>query len=169
MRFHGGGDVAVRKFLTGAAVILVSLLAGPLVAQDFSKGLEAAQRGDFVTALREWKPLAEQGYANAQYNLGVMYDTGRGAAQDYTKAVKWYHKAAAQGVAKAQYNLGFMYYKGRGVLQENVIAHMWFKLAAEQGNDGGAMVADQMTPSAIAEAQRLADECLARNYMNCGR
>jgi hypothetical protein len=48
---------------------------------DYQKGVAAAQSGDFATALREWKPLAEQGHARAQYNLGVMYESGQGVLQ----------------------------------------------------------------------------------------
>ena len=51
------------------------------------KALAAYNKKDYETALREWRPLAEQGYANAQYNLGVMYDRGEGVPQDYKTAV----------------------------------------------------------------------------------
>ena len=82
---------------------------------DFQKGLTAYQSGDFATALREWTPLAEQGNASAQYNLGLMYRNGRGVPQDDKTAVKWYRLAAEQGHASAQYNLGQTYRKGDGV------------------------------------------------------
>ena len=101
---------------------------------DFFKGLAAAQKGDFATALRIWKPLAEQGDAPAQHNLGVMYDNGRGVLQDYKTAVKWYRLSAEQGYAPAQYNLGLMYLEGIGILQEYKTAVKWFRLSAEQGN-----------------------------------
>ncbi len=54
----------------------------------WDEGVAAAKRGDYATALRELRPLAEQGHAVAQYNLGVMYNKGRGVPQDYAKAVK---------------------------------------------------------------------------------
>ena len=73
---------------------LLMTLSSPLVAQDFQKGLAAAQAGDFATALKEWKPLAEAGDVDAQYNLGIMYDNGYGVPQDYAEAVKWYRLAA---------------------------------------------------------------------------
>jgi TPR repeat protein len=76
---------------------------------DLDAGLLAANQGDFVTALKNWKPMAEQGHAGAQYNLGVMYKNGRGIPQDYMQAAAWYRKAAEQGIANAQYNLGGMY------------------------------------------------------------
>ena len=65
-----------------------------VIAQDFDKGLAAAQSGDFATALKEWRPLAEQGNAGAQHNLGVMYEGGQGVLQDNAEAVKWFRLAA---------------------------------------------------------------------------
>ena len=70
-------------------------------AADFDKGLAAARAGDFVTALAEWKPLAEQGDAVAQFYLGVMYANGEGVIEDDKEAVKWYRLAAEQGFAQA--------------------------------------------------------------------
>ncbi len=88
----------------------------------FDEGVAALQRGDYATALREYRPLAEQGHATAQYNLGIMYDNGQGVLQDYAKAVKWVRKAAEQGDANAQYNLGLMYKNGLGVPQDEAQA-----------------------------------------------
>jgi TPR repeat protein len=114
---------------------------------------------------------AAQGISYAQYNLGFMYANGRGVVQDYAEAVRWYKLAAAQGDAKAQYNLGVMYAKGQGVLQNNVQAHMWFNIAAVKGDKDAVknreFVANKMTAEQIAQAQRLAKECQARNYKNC--
>ena len=95
--------------------------------------MAAYQRGDYATAIRELRPLAEQGDAEAQYNLGVIYDRGQGVTQDYAEAVKWYRKAAEQGDARAQGNLGVMYSTGRGVPQDYAEAAKWFRKAAEQG------------------------------------
>ena len=77
---------------------------------------------------------AEQGNADAQYSLGVMYDDGRGVPQDGAEAVKWYRLAAEQGYSLAQFNLGVMYAHGsRGVPQDGAEAVKWYRLAAEQG------------------------------------
>ena len=100
------------------ALVLALLVALPASAQDFQKGLAAAKRGDYATALKEWRPLAEQGRAAAQYNLGQMYRRGEGVSQSYTEAVKWYRKAAVQGLALAQTNLGQMYRQGQGVSKD---------------------------------------------------
>ncbi len=100
----------------------------------FDEGWAAYQRGDYATALREWRPLAEQGNAKAQRNLGRMYRTGRGVSQDYAEAVKWYRKAAEQGFAFAQNSLGSMYERGQGVPQDYAQAVRWYRKAAAQGN-----------------------------------
>ncbi len=75
----------------------------------WDEGVAAYQRGDYATAIRELRPLAEQGDANAQLFLGIMYENGQGVPQDYAEAVKWYRKAAEQGLANAQYNLGLLH------------------------------------------------------------
>ncbi len=150
-----------------AAVVLALVLSGPVSAADFQAGWDAYERGDYATALKEWRPLAGQGDADAQYALGVMYEDGRGVPQDSAEAVKWYRLAAEQGDAGAQINLGFMYNNGQGVTQDYVQAHLWFNLAAArlppgEGRDMATRnrdkAAKRMTPAQIAEAQRLARE-----------
>jgi len=104
-------------------------------AQDFQKGFRAAQSRDFATALKEWTPLAEQGDATAQYNLGLLYHEGRnGITRDYKEAVKWWLKAAEQDHTEAQYNVGLMYERGRGIVQDYKEAVYWYRKAAEQGD-----------------------------------
>lgn len=83
--------------------------------------------------LRWLRPAAEQGDAEAQYSLGVMYDTGLGITQDLAEAARWYRPAAEQGYAPAQNNLGLMYSAGEGVPQDATEALRWYRLAAEQG------------------------------------
>ncbi len=116
-----------------ALVLSIVCLAMPTWA-DFQAGLEAYNRGDYMTALREFRPLADQGGASAQNNLGVLYGKGQGVPQDYAQARHWWEKAAAQGDAKAQYNLGVMYFNGYAVPQDYVQARQWYEKAAAQGN-----------------------------------
>ena len=82
----------------------------------------------------ETKVLAEKGEAFAQYNLGVMYENGKGVPENDADAVKWYRLAAEQGRARAQNNLGVMYENGEGVHENDVEAIKWFRLAAEKYN-----------------------------------
>ena len=100
-----------------------------------------------------------------------MYGSGQGVPQDQPEAVKWYRQAAAQGLAQAQYNLGVMYGKGQGLPMDDVRAHMWFNLAAAKGIAVAVksrdIVAKKMTPQKMAEAQKLARECQARDFKGC--
>ena len=161
----------MKKSLLAQFLLLVLLVSPMSFGADFQKGVTAAENGDYATALREWMPLAEQGYASAQNNLGGMYESGDGVPQDDQTAVKWYRLAAEQGVPKAQLHLGVRYGLGRGVLEDNVYAHMWSNIAASQGIDKGSkareLVAKKMTPQQIGEAQKLARECVAKNYKGC--
>ena len=112
-------------------MLSIICLAAPAWA-DFQAGTDAYQRRDYPTALKEWRPLAEQGNAVAQSNLGLLYQNGRGVPQDYVQARQWYEKAAVQGDENAQYNLSRLYVAGRGVPQDYVQARQWFKKAAVQ-------------------------------------
>ena len=96
----------------------------------------SAYAGDCINDLDvpDCRVKAEQGLADAQYNLGLMYAKGRDVIQDDKEAVKWFREAAEQGNSAAQYNLGVMYAKGRGVLQDDKEAVKWFREAAEQGD-----------------------------------
>ncbi len=146
--------------------LVVVLVAAP-ACTDYEAGAEAYGLGDYATELQKWRPLAEQGDAEAQTYLGNMYRRGAGVPQDYQEAVRLYRLAAEQGHAKAQFNLGRMYAKGRGVPKDHVQAHMWLSLAAAQGDKRAPKhrdrLAKKMTPAQVAEAQRLAREWKAKS------
>ena len=156
----------MRKFLSAAAIVFT--FSGPAQAQDYQKGGSAYAAKD----LKEWKPLAEQGNAEAQYALGLLYRRGQAVLQDYKEALTWFRNAAEQGVAGSQLNLGWMHQDGEGVPQDLVLAYMWFNIASANGTSIGAenrdIVAKKMTAGQIAEAQALARECMASDYQNCG-
>lgn len=276
--------------LASLSVLLLSLLS-TLSFADFQKGWDAYESGNYAAAFAEWKPLAEQGVVNAQYNLGLMYENGEGVTADRNASIKWYTLAAKQGSAKAQYKLGkwvsrnadiniykkdyeahkeivmwyslaadqgfitaqielamhygfmstlyeyrkyvpemlqwytraaeqgdvssqealcigyykgfrsiqdydaafkwctlgaesehdsfsketlgLMYYEGKGVTQDYIRAHMWFNVAAAANPrlasaiKNRSEVEEKMTPTQVGKAQKLARECLAKNYKNC--
>ena len=145
--------------------------SGVCWSADLQKGFDALERGDYATALKELTPLAEQGNADAQYNLGLMYKNGLGVPQDYKTAVKWFTLAAEQGDVDAQFNLGLKYARGQGVPQDYVRAHMWFNLSASTGAEDAIKnrdtAANKMTPAQISEAQKLSRECVKKNYKGC--
>ena len=87
----------MRRILTSVALVVLLLNPTAAVSADFQKGMDAAQRGDYTTALREWTPLAEQGHDSVQYNLGMMYAAGRGVPQNYVYAHMWANIASSNG------------------------------------------------------------------------
>ena len=138
---------------------------------DFDEGAAAYERGDYAAALRAWQPLAEQGVASAQTMLGLMYANGEGVPRDDRMAAQWYRRAAEQGDASAQNSLSVMYTIGAGVPKDYVHAHMWANIAASGGDKKTVKLrndlAKLMTPSQIAEAERLARECVRGQYRDC--
>src|ERR1700686_2875709 len=105
-----------------------------LADRTLSIGWQAYERGDYVTAAKEFLPLAERGNVIAQYNLGVMYHDGLGVPLDDKESVRWSRLAAEQGSANGQFNLSVMYATGKGVDQDDKEAARWLRLAAVQGN-----------------------------------
>jgi TPR repeat protein len=152
-------------------------LSGVAAAGPLDEGGAAAHRGDYAEAMWLWLPLAEQGNADAQADVALLYEKGQGVPRDDVQAAKWWQKAADQGHGLAQLFIGIKYLYGRSVRQDYVLAHMWFNLAASQGAGTGSRLraadveairdlavmnrdhlAAKMTPEQIAEAQRLARE-----------
>ena len=127
---------------------------------DFLDATDAYDRKDYETAYKLIAPLAEQGHAKAQFNVGVMYGKGQGVPQDYQEAAKWYRLSAEQGDASAQHNLGVMYQKGEGVSQDYALAHMWFNLSGSNGIkvaiEVRKLLEKEMTKQQIVQAQELA-------------
>jgi TPR repeat protein len=125
------------KTSIAAIGIALAVLIQPTMAQTLEDAAVAYERGDFDTALELYRQLAEQGNAQAQYSLCVMYDKVEViVSSDYSEAeaVRWCHKAAQQGHADAQYRLGPRYYWGWGVQQDRAEAAKWYRRAAEQGH-----------------------------------
>lgn len=196
------------KTLFAVFAILATLAIAPASAQNanktFNNGVAAFQAGDYATALKHWMPLAEADDAEAQRNIGIMYQQGLGVPQNNAEAANWYRRAAENGHVRAQQNLGAMYEEGTGVLQDHaeaakwyrmsaaggnvnakiilgvmyeegrpglplnvVLAHMWYNLAAAQGSNDAARFRDElasnMSAEQVAEAQREAQEWLAKN------
>jgi hypothetical protein len=146
--------------------------------KDISTATGAAfySRGDYGTALKIFRTLADQGTPRAQFNVGIMYANGHGVVQDDEEALKWYRLAADQKDPDAQNNIGIMYLRGRGVPRDNVRAHMWFSLAAsaatardaEAGRMNREAVVADMTPVQLAQARELVRRCQQQEFKACG-
>jgi TPR repeat protein len=126
--------------------LLSVLLTGNSSQAGFEEGWEAYKRGDHATALREWRPLATAGNAEAQFQLALMYEMGLGVSQNRQEAIALYRSAetnyrrlANQGDLAAQVSLGNLYEKGLGVSRDYHEAALWYSRAADQGYWAGQM------------------------------
>ena len=124
--------LAVLLVASLVALVPIAIIAFYQDRQFMAAGV-AFRSGDYATALREWRPLAEHGHVKAQHNLGSMYYDGQGVPKNNAEAVRWIRKAAEQGLAKAQSNLGLMYGRGHGVPRDYANAVKWYRKAANQG------------------------------------
>jgi len=148
--WKNGSSMTCRAILLGLFLAAVSFSQTPNIGElkrEAEAGDAAAEnnlgaayllggRGvpqDYAEAMRWFLKAADQGYAEAQTNLGMMYDHAKGVPQDYPEAMRWYGKAANQGYAAGQYDLGVMYISGQGVPQDYAEGMRWFRKAADQG------------------------------------
>ncbi len=114
-----------------ASLFLLGAQAGVGAApSDVKAGVDRWTRGDYSGAIAQWRPLAEAGNADAQFNLGQAYKMGRGVPANAATAQSWYQKAARQGHEQAQVNVGLLLYNG-GRRQE---ALPWIRKAVELGD-----------------------------------
>lgn len=124
----------MRRLSSMMGLIVCLLLTAQVFAGQFEQGAAAANRGDYATALKFWRPLARRGDVKAQFNLGVMYHQGLGVRKSDRETAKWWHRAAERGYARAQTNLGNMYQYGLGVPKNYKAALKWYRTAARKGD-----------------------------------
>ena len=105
-----------------------------LIGRGISQNDARRIKKNFARGFHWLRLAARQGYAEAQFFLGLIYATGAGVPQDYSKALHWYRLAAKQGFAKAQRNIGVFYYNGWGVPQNFAKAAYWINLADNNKN-----------------------------------
>jgi TPR repeat protein len=151
----------IARAILALAILPMLIWPGPATA-DFAAGMRAANMRNFAAAAHEWRPLARDGDAKAQYHLGGLYEDGLGVERDPAEAARWYERAARQGHHPAQNALAILYAEGRGVARDPVRAYMWFDIAARGGNGFAAnnreTLARGMTPAEIATAQQRAGD-----------
>ncbi len=111
----------------------ILLVAGVPARADFEAGVAAYERGDYKAAYEEWLPLATDGFAKAQFNIGILYYGGEGVSKDFYMAQLWFRKAAAQGHADAQFNLAAMMNFGEGPVGSDRQIVELYRKSAEQG------------------------------------
>ena len=119
-----------------AASIWFASLASPISAQSVKAGIDAWQKADYSAAVRIWRPLAEQGDADAQFNLGQAYRLGRGVPIDLGGAQLWFERAAGQGHLDAQTTLGLLLFQNGN----HTGALRWLKAASDKGEPRAMLV-----------------------------
>ena len=122
------------KYLITAALLLCA--PASLSAQSVKAGIEAWQRADYANAVAIWRPLAEKGDADAQFNLGQAYRLGRGVPINLAAAQTWFERAANQGHLDAQTTLGLLLFQNG----DRAEALKWLKQAADKGEPRAQLV-----------------------------
>lgn len=112
-----------------AAVVLVAVVA-PAMAATVKDGVDAWQGGDYARAVSVWRPLADQGDADAAFNLAQAYKLGRGVTTDLAQAKLWYGKAARGGHRQAAANYGLLLFQDG----DRKAAMPWITKAADAGD-----------------------------------
>ena len=154
------------------AVLLFGLVIAPLlVAQEaragrFEDGYAAYQRGDFAMARNIWTALAEEGEPRAQYNLGIIYDEGRGVRASRDQARQWWRKAAAQNVPEALHNLATSYLFGVDAKDDHKEGLAFLANAAKMGLSRSQYVLGKiyLHGRGVSRALRCTEWCLAPNW-----
>jgi hypothetical protein len=117
--------VAVVALLVSVST---SALADRFNNENYDEGFIAAEKGDFKSAVEQWRPLAEKGHAIAQFNMALMYHSGLGVDLDEARAVKWYKESAKNGYYKAQEYMAVGYREGWfGLPKDAKQAELWEK------------------------------------------
>ena len=126
----------------------------------YEKGLGVPQ--SYTEAAHWYRLAAMQGYRDGEYKICELSERGQGVPQDYQESLRWCGLAADQGHGRAMFVIGRLYHTAHGVPYDLVRAHMWYNLATAHGYDEGKKwrdrVAEEMSPSQVAEAQKLARE-----------
>ena len=113
------------KYLVAA--IMAALMSAPVSAQSVKAGIDAWQKADYSAAVAIWRPLADRGDADAQFNLGQAYRLGRGVPISLGQAKSWFERAAASGHLDAETTLGLLLFQN-GDQAEGL---KWLRRAAE--------------------------------------
>ncbi|HEC19813.1 MAG TPA: sel1 repeat family protein [Gammaproteobacteria bacterium] len=137
MKFYFRSHGAVLCLLGCTLLFLAPFVAFAADADteaSLDSAIKAVDEKDFSKAFTIFSRLAEAGNPEAQYNLAMLYRTGKGVAKDPVASLRWFRRAAEQGVADAQYYMGYFYDNGEGVTQDPKKAFAWYRKAAEQGH-----------------------------------
>jgi TPR repeat protein len=158
----------LRTFVISLVMLTLSSICEAATLQT---AMTAQYRGDYASAFPQFKQLAMSGDAAAQFQLSILYGTGRGTKQNANEALYWLRMSAAHGNPQAQSNLGVAFSKGRGVTQDPIRAWVWFSAAASSGDSVAAtnrdVVARKLSEQQITQAKVLLIDCQRSEYKAC--
>ncbi len=149
----------IRRLVLAA---ILSFGLAPTAAADFQRGAAALEIGDYATAYREFRPLAERGHQDAQFALGEMYRNGAGVPQDDAQAFAWFRRAAEAGHTESQTVVGLFHAYGVGTEKDAFQAYFWFSLAAIRANPVAETNRDKMARLLSAAERAEADRLVAQ-------
>src|SRR5664279_1417317 len=127
-------NLALSACLLAAVAFTVATDAQAQGNANFEAGIVAYQANNLPLAYKSFLVAANEGHADSQFNVALMYERGIGVGKDEKEAVVWYGKSASQGNAAAQFNLGVLYENGRGTEINFVKANEWYRKASVQGD-----------------------------------
>ena len=155
-----------RSRLAYALAILTLVGATMARASTFDDAVAAKQRGDFSGGLSQFRQLASEGDAAAQFELSLLYLNGKGVTQNSKESMYWLKQAAVRGYLPGQSNLGVAFNRGRYLPQDGVKAYIWSSMAAGSGDSVSMtnrdVAARKLTPPQLELAKALALECKKR-------
>lgn len=160
----------IKRTALAGAITLGLLFGGPAANAGYDEGAAAYQKKDYETALLEWEPIAEGGFAAAQYGLGILYQRGWGVERDINHAMEWFEKAAAQDYTRSLYRLGQLYRTGREIPRDYAKALDFYQRAAELEYDpamyalGRAYRNGRMVPKNLQTAFEWYEKAAAGEY-----
>lgn len=150
--------------MSRGTTLLPALLLAVLIVScgdtdvQFSRGLQAYERGQYAEAMEFWEPLAAGGHGRAQYNMGILYFKGEGVVQDYDEAMRRFRDAADRGAQGAALSLAVMYAQGFGTDADPAIAYKWARVADNEGSPEAAHWRATLQRQLTAEQIKLAEE-----------
>jgi TPR repeat protein len=131
----------------------------------------AKDRGDFAGAFSQFKELAASGDAAAQFQLSLLYSSGRGTKMDAREALHWLRMSATRGNPQAQSNLGVAFSRGKGVAQDPIRAYAWFAAAAASGDSVAITNRDiasgKLSEQQLLQAKALLIQCQLSGFAPC--
>lgn len=162
----------MRKFVfIVASIYLCAFGQFARADSNLQAAYELFRNQDYSAALPKFQISAQQGNPESQVYLAIMYSSGLGTLVDLGKAFSWMRLAAEQGHLSAQYRVGLAHLGGMGTPVDYLRAHMWINVAEMRGFKDTAHLlkglASVMTPQQVVQAQKMASDCLAKNFKGC--